>query len=308
MIRRVLVAAVVAGLAATPANAYFEELGIGARGLALGLGYGAMVSDASAHYWNPAALTNLRQPEGTADYAKPYSLSDLNAGAISLAAPLGAQGVALGWHHLGLTDTYSEDLFTVAAARRVYRDHAGHTLSAGLAYKLGRIAFQSFRDPVSSVAVNYGSIARSSLDAGLLWQTPWSFDVGWVARDLLEPRYEFVHGTGGQRLVTRQELSAAVHWNPESTILFGWAQSASGPGSITAGLEVTFFNVFAIRSSIANLTRITESYGSPNDLELNGGFGVFHKGYYVDATATTDHDLGASYRVSLRAPLPGSAH
>ena len=57
----------------------------------------------------------------------------------------------------------------------------------------------------------------------------------------------------------------------------------------------------------APLARIVDTQGSPNELDFNGGFGVFHHGYHVDATATTDHDLGASYRITLRAPLPGTA-
>ena len=80
-----------------------------------------------------------------------------------------------------------------------------------------------------------------------------------------------------------------------------------GRTSLSAGIEVTFFEVFAIRSSISNLARIYDALGSPNDLDFNGGIGVFHRGYHVDATATTDHDLGASYRISLRAPLLGGS-
>lgn len=291
--------------AADPASAYFEETGVGARGLALGFGYDAMVSDPSAQYWNPAALTRLSAPEGTVDYAKPYGLTDLNAGALSLAAPVRGFGVALAWHHLGLGEVYAEDVYTAAAARALY--HGGkHVVSAGAAFKFGRVAFQPFLDPTTVSSVDYGAISRGSFDAGLLWQTPWKIDLAWVGRDLIEPKYEFVFGSGGQKLAARQELAAALRWNRESTITLGWGQQGNGQTSLTAGIEVTFFEVFAIRSSIANLSRIYDSYGSPNDLEFNGGIGVFHNGYHVDATATTDHDLGASYRVSLRAPFGGA--
>lgn len=292
-------------LLAAPAMAYFEETGVGARGLALGFGYDAMVTDASAQYWNPAALTRLRGAEATADYAKPYGLTDLNAGALTLAAPVRGFGMALSWHHLGLADTYAEDIYSAAAARTLWRAR-GHAVSAGAAFKFARAAFQPFRDPLTITSIDYGAVSRGDFDAGLLWQTPWKVDMAWVGRNLLEPRYEFVFGSGGQKLTVRQELSAALHWNRESTITLGWGQLGGGETSLTAGIEVTFFDVFAIRSSIANLSRIYDAYGSPNDLEFNGGIGVFHNGYYVDATATTDHDLGASYRLSLRAPFGGA--
>ena len=64
-----------------------------------------------------------------------------------------------------------------------------------------------------------------------------------------------------------------------------------------------FFDVFAIRSGLKNISRVYEAQQSPNDLQFSGGLGVFHRGYYVDATAETSRDLGASYRVTLRFPL-----
>lgn len=302
--------ALAAQLAASPANAYFEEVAVGARGLAMGFGSIASVSDVSAHYWNPAALTRLRGLEGALDYAKPYGIPDLNAGSIAAGSRVGGFAVATAWHHLGLSNAYNEDLWTVAVARRLPVVPRGHALSGGVALKYGRVGFSPFEALDASsvpVSVDYGSQGRGSFDASLLWETPWRMDLAWVARDLNQPRYEFIPGTGGQQLSARQELATAIRWNRESTITLGWAQLDGGQTSLSAGIEITFFDVFAVRSSITNLSRIYDTLGSPNDLDFNGGIGVFHKGWHVDATATTDHDLGASYRVSLRAPLLGGA-
>jgi hypothetical protein len=128
-------------------------------------------------------------------------------------------------------------------------------------------------------------------------------DFAGVMRDVLEPRYEVVAGTGGDLQQSRAELAAALHWNRESTITLGWSQQAAGAATFNAGIEILFFDVFAIRSGIANVSEVYKSYGSPNDLQYNGGFGVYHKGYFVDAAATTNHDLGASYRVTVRVPF-----
>ncbi len=292
-------------MSVSPARGYFEEVQVGARGLALGSGAIATVTDGSAYYWNPAALSQLRRGEGLVDYAKPYGLGDVNAGAIVLAAPVAGAGWALAWHHLGVTGIYSEDLLCASVGRQVLRFGEGHELDAGATFKFGRASFQAFEDPGSGLSIDYGTVSKGSFDAGLRWGTPWNVDFAYVSRDLLEPRYQFVPGSGGQLLVARQELAAAFHWNRESTVTLGWAQLDSRRTSLSAGIEVLFYNVFAIRSSIANLSRVYDSYASPNELQFNGGFGIFHKNYFVDATASTNRDLGASYRVSLRVPFRG---
>ena len=141
------------------------------------------------------------------------------------------------------------------------------------------------------------------MDAGLLWTTPWNIDIAYVGRDLTAPHFEFIAGSGGQTLATRHQLAAAFRWNRESTVTVGWSQLQGGETSFNAGLEILFYNVFAVRSGFSNLSKVYQSYGDPNQLQFTGGFGVFHKGYFVDATATTNRDLGASYHLSVRLPL-----
>ena len=104
-------------------------------------------------------------------------------------------------------------------------------------------------------------------------------------------------------MTARSEVAAAFRWNRESTISLGYAQLSNHATTLSAGMEILFFDVFAIRSGLKNISKVYEAQQSPNDLQFSGGFGVFHKGYYVDAAAETSHDLGASYRVSVRFPL-----
>lgn len=295
--------AIALAASAGPARAYFEETAAGARGLALGSAAIATVSDASAYYWNPAALSEVRRDQVLVDYAKPYGLTDLNAGSAAFATRRFGAGWAAAWHHLGVTDVYSEDLFCLAAGKRLVEFPGGHVLAGGLTYKLGRASFQPVTDTRTGTTIDYGSQMRGSLDAGFKWVTPWNVDFAWTGRDLIEPRYQFVPGTGGDLQVMRQEVAAAFRWNRESTVTLGWSQLDAGRSSLNAGIEILFFDVFAIRSGVSNLSRIYESYGSPTELLYNGGIGVFHRGWNVDAAATTNRDLGASYRVTLRVPV-----
>ncbi len=283
-----------------PARAYFEETAAGARPLSLGFSALADVRDASAYYWNPAGLAGLGGTELLADVAKPYGVADLNEGTVAVATRRFDTGWALAWHHLGVTGVYGEELISVAAGRALGDLPRGHALFGGATFKYGRVGFSPFTDPATGGTTDYGSLAKGSLDVGLLWAMPWNVDLAWVVRDVLQPRYEFVPGSGGDRLEARQEVAAAYRWNEESTVTAGWSQATGGRTSINVGMEVLFYHVFAIRSGLTNIAPIYQSTGSPTEFQFTGGFGVFHKGYHVDAAAFTNRDLGASYRVTLR--------
>lgn len=296
-------------LPARPATAYFEETALGSRGVSLGFSALASIRDVTAAYWNPAGLADLGGTQVFADYCKPYGVPDLNEGAVLAGTRRWDTGVALGWHRLGIAGAYAEDVFSVAAGRRLAELGRGHRLAGGAAFKFERVGFQPFTPFdeggawVAAAEVDYGAQSKGSLDAGLLWTTPWRVDLAWVGRDLLEPHFEFIEGSGGGRVPFRNELAASLRWNKESTLTLGWSQVDRTRTSLNVGFEILFYDVFAIRSGLTNLRPIVQSLGSPNDFQYTGGFGIFHEGYYVDAAVTTNHDLGASYRLSLLVPV-----
>ncbi len=299
-------------LPAGSAAAYFEETALGSRGVSLGFSALASIRDVTAAYWNPAGLADLDGAQVFADYCKPYGVPDLNEGAVLVGAPRWGAGWALGWHRLGISGAYAEDVFSVAAGRRLLDFWRGHRLAGGATFKFERVGFQPFDlyavDGESGAwtaagPVDYGAQSKGSLDVGLLWTTPWRVDLAWVGRDLLEPHFEFIAGSGGGRVPFRNELAASLRWNRESTLTLGWSQVDRTRTSVNVGFEILFYDVFAIRSGLTNLRPIVRSTGSPNDFQYTGGFGIFHKGYYVDAAVSTNHDLGASYRLSLLVPV-----
>lgn len=301
MMRRAAVLALLL-LLPRPASAYFEDVRTGARGTSLGPSAIAVVTDPSAYYWNPAGLADLPRTEVTADYISMYGLSDITSGAAAGAFRWQGTTWAAGWHHLGLQDTYSEDQLCLAAGRRVLSLPSGHRVAAGLTFKFSRAAFQPFT-PSGEGTVDLGAISRGSFDAGLRWQTPWRTDVAYVVRDVFRPRYEFVEGTDGQHQARRSELAAAFRWNRESTFSIGWTQLPGSRSTLSTGLEINFYDVFAIRTGLSNLATIYQSYGPPENIQYEGGFGVYHNGYHVDAVASTTRELGASYRVTVRVPV-----
>jgi hypothetical protein len=315
MTRRALVLAAALTLAlASPARAWFEETAVGSRGVSLGFSALACIQDVSAGYWNPAGLAGLKRPEVLADYSKPYGVPDLNEGGLLAGGRRYGTGWAVGWHRVGIADAYSEDVFSLSAGRRAWVSRRGHTLDVGATYKWMRVGFASFepQDFFGDVdvefdagTVDYGWQGKGSLDLGALWTTPWRFDFAWVGRDLVEPRFEFVPGSGGGRLPFRNELAAAWRWNRESRLTAGWSQIDRVRTSVNLGFEITFYDVFAIRSGFTNLRPVVQSDGSPDKFQYTGGFGIYHKDVHVDTAVYTNHDLGASYRASVRVPIGG---
>ena len=297
--KRAALMLVLLALSASPAWGYFELTSVGARVVGLGPAGMGMVDDASAYHWNPAALATLSRPEILFDVSKPYGVENLSENAVAAGARRWGAGWAVAWHRTAVADVYAEDQFCAAVGRTVLRYRGGSQLDAGATFTFGRAAFQPFEVPGEGTG-DYGVVSKGSLDLGARWRTPWNMDFSWVSHDLLQPRYEFTLGSGGDRLSARQELAAAIHWNRESTLGLGWAQAPRGRGTLNASLEIVFFDVFAIRSGLSNLSSTYESASSPNNLQFSGGFGVFHRGYFIDAAAGTNHDLGASYRVSIR--------
>jgi hypothetical protein len=292
------------GLAPGPAHAYFDQLLVGARQTALGVSGHADATDASAWYWNPAGLAGLPGAQAMVDYAKPYGIPDLNEGSLAVAFPVRAIGLAAAWHRTGINEVYSEDQFAIAAGRRLWSHPAGHRVSAGASAKIDRIAFTPFSVEDTGEAVDYGSQTAFSFDLAAEWETPWSIDLAWIGRDLPEPTFAFIEGSPGGQVPFRQDLALAWHWNPESVVTGVYTLPGDGrPGLVNLGLEIRFYRVFAIRSGFTNTTPIARSAGDPRTFDYTGGFGVAYKGYQVDASAVSSHELGASYRVTLLVPF-----
>lgn len=311
-------ALVLAGLAllAAPAPAYFEDVSSGGRHLALGRCGAVFADDVSAYYWNPAALSRLERWDGMSHYGKPHGAEGLNAYALALGTRVRDTGVALGWHRLAISDAYAEDLFALAVGREVARWRSAHALAVGAAVKLGRVGVQPYSvemPEAEPLRFDYGSVSQVSFDVGVLWTTPWKIEVAWVGRDLNTPRYEFVAGSGGARVGFTHEITAAYRWNVESTILASWkhlpteARSAVAgdprSSTIDLGIEIWFYDVFALRSGFTNVASIPQYTVFGEDFGFTGGVGLKQKHWLIDAAVTTNRDLGASYSVSLRVPF-----
>ena len=300
---RVLASLGALALTAAPAMAYFDDLTLDPRSVAMGSAAGASVIGVGAYYWNPAALTDLGQPEALLDYASPYSVPELSVSSLALGRRIRGVGLAAGWHRLALRDAYAEDQFALAAGTEVPVPMPRFRLEAGATVRIGRVSFQTFNDPDNGRPVDYGSKSGFDTDLGLRLQTPFRVDLSWVGRNLLSPRYDVVSGGGAAQQPRLEELGLAWRWNPQSTVAGGWRQiDGTGRGTLNAGVEIWFFDVFALRSGFTNTQDVIEAttLDGLSHFNFTGGFGVRHRGVEVNGSVTTNPNLGASYRAGLR--------
>lgn len=295
-----------------PAAAYFEDVDTGARAQGMGQAGAAMVEDVTAFYWNPAALDRLERREAFTAYGKPLGVSGLYTGAVAVGGrgpgALRGVGLALAWRRYGVSDVYSEDLFQVSAGRTVKRFASGHELALGGALKVGRIGVAAYPDPETGASVDYGSRSALSFDSSVLWRAPWKLDVSWVAYDWNSPDYGFFDGSDGAEVPTRHRVGAAYRWNPESTVGAAWSSAGNGAGArFDVGLEIWFYDVFAIRSGLTDLGGLPDPGTSAQRFQYAGGIGLRDERWRFDAAVATTRELGTSYRFSLVVPFGGGA-
>jgi hypothetical protein len=267
-------------VAASPARAFFERIHAGARSIALGRAYGAMADDASAPYWNPAALVTLRRGEILFTFARPLGATNLQGGYASAVLPRDGLSWSFSWHHLGVSDVVGENLVSVGAARDLLPPGGRFALAVGANLKLAHVGF----------AHDYGREVHVTADLGVLLNVTTRLAFSYTVRNLTQPEFEFVPGQGGTRLRRTQDLGFAYYWNPASTVALALSQDAAGEWTLNAGGEVWFYDVFALRSGLAG-----EAF--------TGGVGLKTARYLVDFSFSTHEDLGASYLLAVRIPF-----
>ncbi|MBN1827395.1 MAG: conjugal transfer protein TraF [Candidatus Eisenbacteria bacterium] len=289
MRRTVLITGLVALFLASPAAAYFERVEVGGRALGMGKAFHAIADDPSAVYWNPAGLAGQKRPGVLLMHYRPFVVEDLSANYAALAYPTSWGTAGLAWHHTGLADVTGEDIFSFALARTVRLGPIG-TIDLGGTAKILRISYDSFRDVENGGSIDYGSETHFAADIGALYRPAPKWRAGLIIRDIGEPHFDFVPGNGGTLIATHWEGSVAYRWREESTISAGLAKDHRDQLAPTIGGEVTFYDVFALRSGLF-------------DYEYWGGFGILTARWTFDAGFATHKMLGVSYMASITIPF-----
>lgn len=319
--RAVLAAILLAGLGSGPAQAAkyaaeFLRIGAGARALGMGAAVTAQIDDASAVYWNPAAIIDVRRAELVLMHAEQFSdLADYDFAGYVQKLP-GTGSVGFGLVRFGVSDILiTADAYEDTNGNHQYDwgepiDESRFYLDSDTEYGL----FFAFARPVRSNLALGGSLklVRQDLpghasfgigtDVGALWTPRPSLRVGARLADATTTQ---LYWDTGRRETVTPSLFLGVAWRH--------ALPAQHIDLALAGdLALTFdgretASTFAVGSTLGGDPRIGLEAGYRRlfaarvgwqESGVTAGAGFRLSGFGVDYAFVPHEDLGSSHRVS----------
>lgn len=278
-------------------SAQFLTIGVGGRAVALGEAYSAMADDASALYWNPAALTRVEKRSATLMHASYFADSSLEYG--SYGQKLGDWGAfGVSFQYLSAGKISGTDETSLESGETF--SPSDMAVSAGYAYR--------FRDgALSGLAVGgAGKFIRSTIVDSA---STFAGDVGVLSPELFSrARLSLVLANLGQGLrfgSEREPLPLLVRAGASAKVLPRWAVSVEGvqpreEGAYAgAGTEYVFSQGEGW-SLAGRLGFNSRSRGSTDGASgFAGGVGIGYRPVSLDYAFVPFGAVGSAHRVSL---------
>lgn len=250
-----------------PSRAAADDWPVGARSLGMGATYVALANTADAVFLNVGGLGQIAGTEISLFYQKPFGISELNLGSVSVTLPLLSRRVGLGFLTFG-NGSYREQSVALC-----YSHHYQRKLYYGIGVRYHTLQIDG-----------YGSTGTLGLDAGFVAILSEDIRLGFSAKNLNRPAIgetdehlpqTFTSGISvraAKSLLLNFEIFKDVRFSPEARF----------------GCEFKPFENLAARTGVAN---------HPN--RFSAGVGITIKRITVDYAFFTHDDLGLTHQSSL---------
>lgn len=264
-----------------PGQAAFEFLDTGARPVAMGGAFCAVVDDAHAPHYNPAGMAQVPDRRAAFDYCQLFGLADLSLHNVSFLQPTRWGVLGLGAQRFG-GELYQETALGLSYAR-LLRDN----LFVGLSLR-----------GLQLTILDYGSDLTLGIDLGILAVMSPRLRWGLSVRNLNDGRL----GRWGEGMP--QVLVMGLAFGPHSRLLLSadlWQDIAdisveelaggAYPIEIRLGQELRLWAPLILRLGL-----------QARPARFSGGLGLRTGPFHLDYAYCSHQFLGPTHHVSLTAP------
>lgn len=266
-------------------QANFIGLNKGSKAMAMGGAYTALVDDATAVFWNPAAISQIDNYQIIASHQTLFGIDDLYNEMAALSFPLLNRQWGLGWRQVNLLDNYYEQIISFSTSHS-FMLSAHNRINVGVSLKnMAAIVSDDFADASNPSTDLFGIDfpGKFDFDLGLQFFPKGNFALGFLAENLLEPRFKFV--TESEKVLRNYRLGATYNWRGNANFVLDYEWNADRSNWHVGG-ELWFFDIFAPRIGM-------------NGEDLTIGFGIKTNRWLFDGAVLTNKNLGSTYRISF---------
>ncbi len=244
-----------------------EEFPIGARSLGMGATFVGLANSSDAVFLNPGGLSQLSGIEISLFYQKPFGVSDLNFGTLTVSFPVWQRRFSLGFLTLG------NGLYTQQMVALGYSHHYREKFYYGVSLRYQGTHIEG-----------YGSGGAVGVDLGMVVPISAQLKLGFAAKNLNRPTL----GAFDENLPQTFNIGASVQ--PLANVLFNFEifKDVRFAPEFRFGTEFRPMENLALRAGTAN-----------NPSRFSAGFGVNVKLFSVDYAFFTHNDLGLTHQFSF---------
>jgi len=268
----------------------YLQYGAGARSLAMGGAYVALANEASAPYWNPAALTQIDEHQFLSMYAPFFERTNYNF--LSYVHPLGQLGnLAISdvllhsggyeevddtGHAIDTNKSIFKNAVIISYANRVHRQ-----ISLGASLKL-----------IHERVMNYSGNGQG-IDLGVLYEPIDELNVGLALQNVLQPKVTLIDDPDVYKINLKAGLALKTFSN-RLTLTADINKLADEKAYFCAGVEFSPWE----RPTSPSLKRVDLRLGCNHLQTFTCGIGLKIKFFSVDY-AFSSHDLGNLHKFAL---------